>query len=139
MNMPPDEDLILTSPVHQDSSTNIPDAPNSKRGGVDESSSSCWGRMFTSGKPSKKTLFMTASAVGLILFTIGLVALAGCYAPQTSTADWIKILHAAHKVTVAAASALATNPVLLSMIVLGIGSGLTFGGVAGAMVEKCRP
>lgn len=99
---------------------------------------SCWGRTFSCGGCiSKNAVFVIATVIGLAILILGLLALAGCFAPQTG-AGMGQMLQQIKEATTYLATQLGTKAHVIAILGTSVGLAFTFSGVVGSAVEKCR-
>lgn len=120
--------LILPEKVHDDAVSILTNKGES---------TSCWGRSFSCGGCiSKNAVFVIATVTGLAILILGLLALAGCFAPQT--AGMGQMLQQIKEATIYLATQLGTKAHVIAILGTSVGLALTFSGLVGSAVEKCK-
>lgn len=87
---------------------------------------------------STRALLIIATVVGSVLLVLGLIALAGYFAPQGGAGGFAEFLHKVNTVTTNIATSMGSDPFLLVMFTTAFGVGFTTLGTGGLISLKCR-
>jgi uncharacterized membrane protein YkgB len=97
----------------------------------------CGKKIVTCDSTAKKTFFIIATLIGAILLILGLLALAGYFAPSAG-GGVATVLQKLNTAATFVASSLGSDLFTISILAVSIGGACALGGAVGLCVNRCQ-